>query len=98
MAKQESRAPDFYSVEAAASITNRNPQIVRRYIQAGKVAAIPHPTDKRAMLIPFDQIDAILAQPTLGAKPRTAILTMSDGSRRLYQYMESAPRKSKKEV
>ncbi len=93
MAEKDSEAPELYTVETAARMTGRNPQVVRRMIAKGIVRAIDHPTDRRAKLIPYDQLKVILAQPALGAVPRTTILAMSDGTMRTIHYMAKPERR-----
>ena len=89
----EQTEPWLRTINEVAQITGRHPKQLHRWIANGTINAVPDPDYKagrnQRLLIPEDQIEVVMAQPTLGAdrKPikivkRETVLTFSDGSTR----------------
>jgi hypothetical protein len=72
--------PVLYSVAEVARMTNRSPDVIRRYVRNGTVAVTPDPSDGRAHLIPAEEIPNILRRPRQDGRVKLVQLTrQSDG-------------------
>ena len=85
----------YYTVEAAAQLTGRSEQAIRRYIRNRVVDSIQDPTDGRRRLIPWLDLAKVLTQPMKGKRLRPVAFTKSDGTtitRMLPMRKEEGPR------
>jgi hypothetical protein len=73
--------PVYVTVERAAEITRRNPEVIRRFIRDGLLRAVADPEDGRKLLIPDIDLIQVFRRPHRGYVKREVTLTsVTDGT------------------
>jgi hypothetical protein len=70
----------YYEIKDLAHRVGRNPELIRQWVQAGRVPSIQDPERKNGRLIPESAIPAILRMREVGSEWREVTYTRPDGT------------------